>query len=69
MKGEGVYSSDIRDAMASFDPVTECDGFDWDDGNIDHIAEHGVTPEEAEQALVDRRRVPADSGTTGWPRT
>jgi uncharacterized protein len=23
--------------------------FDWDDGNRDHIARHGVTPDEAEQ--------------------
>ena len=25
--------------------------FDWDDANISHIAEHGVTPEQAEYAL------------------
>ena len=25
--------------------------FDWDESNISHIARHGVTPEEAEQAL------------------
>jgi|HubBroStandDraft_5_1064220.scaffolds.fasta_scaffold1044919_2 uncharacterized DUF497 family protein len=28
------------------------DYFDWDDDNIGHIAEHGVTPEEAEQLLL-----------------
>lgn len=27
--------------------------FDWDEANIKHIAEHGVIPEEAEQALLD----------------
>jgi uncharacterized protein len=26
--------------------------FDWDDANIGHIAEHGVTPEEAEDVLL-----------------
>ena len=31
--------------------------FDWDDANADHIARHGVTVEEAEEALLDRRRV------------
>ncbi len=25
--------------------------FDWDPANIDHIARHGVTPEEAEQVI------------------
>ena len=25
--------------------------FDWDESNINHIALHGVTPEEAEQVL------------------
>ena len=27
--------------------------FEWDDANIAHIAEHDVTPEEAEQVLLD----------------
>jgi len=27
--------------------------FDWDEANIAHIARHGVTTEEAEQALVN----------------
>jgi uncharacterized protein len=26
--------------------------FDWDDANIRHIAEHDVTPEEAEEVLL-----------------
>jgi uncharacterized DUF497 family protein len=26
--------------------------FDWDESNIDHIAEHGVEPEETEEALA-----------------
>ena len=28
--------------------------FDWDDANEEHIARHGVTPEEAEEVLLDR---------------
>lgn len=26
--------------------------FDWDDANLKHIARHGLTPEEAEDALL-----------------
>ena len=29
------------------------DIFDWDDANRSHIARHGVSPEEAEQVLVN----------------
>ena len=28
-------------------------GFDWDSANIDHIARHRVTPEEAEQVMLN----------------
>lgn len=35
--------------------------FEWDDANEDHIAVHGVTPEEAEEALADSRRAPAQA--------
>jgi uncharacterized protein len=31
--------------------------FDWDEGNRRHVAQHGVTPDEAEEAL---RRHPLD---------
>jgi uncharacterized protein len=27
--------------------------FQWDSENISHIAEHGITPEEAEQVIVN----------------
>jgi uncharacterized DUF497 family protein len=27
--------------------------FDWDEANIDHIARHGVTTEEAEQVVLE----------------
>jgi len=30
---------------------------DWDDENVEHLARHGVTPEEGAQALSDPRRV------------
>jgi uncharacterized protein len=28
-------------------------GFEWDAGNIEHVAEHQVRPDEAEQAIDD----------------
>ncbi len=34
--------------------------FDWDDVNIAHLAKHGVTPEEAEQVILNR---PVDLGS------
>lgn len=34
--------------------------FDWDSGNIDHIALHDVTPEEAEQVIQND---PVEIGT------
>jgi uncharacterized protein len=27
--------------------------FDWDEGNLDHIARHGVSREEAEQVILN----------------
>ncbi len=41
--------------------------FDWDDRNIDHIALHNVSPEEAEDAVLDPKRIsfPAHSGNYG----
>jgi uncharacterized DUF497 family protein len=35
--------------------------FEWDDGNRDHIAEHGVAEWEAEEACQDRRRIRTDA--------
>jgi hypothetical protein len=34
--------------------------FDWDDANIQHLARHDITPEEAEQVVLNR---PADLGS------
>lgn len=40
------------------------DDFDWEDANVDHIARHGVTPTEAEDAVLDSRRIPAVARST-----
>jgi hypothetical protein len=34
---------------------------DWDEFNIEHIADHNVSPNEAEEALLDRNRVSIQS--------
>jgi uncharacterized DUF497 family protein len=41
--------------------------FEWDDDNVDHIARHGVMSWEAEEAMLDRRkiRIDAHSGQFG----
>ena len=31
--------------------------FDWDEGNEEHIAEHGLAPEDVEDAVLDPRRI------------
>lgn len=33
--------------------------FDWDEQNEEHIAEHGLSPAEVEEALLDPRRIEA----------
>jgi uncharacterized protein len=33
--------------------------YEWDDANVEHIAEHSVEPEDAEETLEDPRRIPA----------
>jgi uncharacterized protein len=35
--------------------------FEWDDDNLDHIARHGVEPEEAEDAVLDPNAKPEAS--------
>ncbi len=32
-------------------------GFEWDKANIDHIAQHNVSPNEAEEAFFDTKNV------------
>ena len=36
---------------------TEAPKFDWDDSNRDHLALHNISPEEAEQAILDPHAV------------
>jgi len=31
--------------------------FEWDDGNVDHTARHGFTPEEVEEVFVGDHKV------------
>ena len=42
--------------------------FEWDDGNVAHIAEHGITPDEVEEAFADPRRLGVDAYTTPTER-
>jgi len=43
--------------------------FEWDDANISHAAEHDVTPEEAEQVLLnDPLELDFDAGPGGEER-
>ena len=42
--------------------------FDWDEEIDDHIAEHGVTPEEAEDALIGPHRIPDVAYSTPMER-
>jgi uncharacterized DUF497 family protein len=34
---------------------------EWDDANLEHIALHGIQPEEVEEAFADSRRKSADA--------
>ena len=50
--------------MASFDPVTGCDGFDWDDGNIGkNWDKHRVTDWECEEIFLNRPLVLGSDAT------
>lgn len=43
--------------------------FDWDDANIGHIAEHDITPEEAEEVLLgDPLEMDCETGDNGEDR-
>ena len=49
-------------------------GVVWDleddpDGNVEHIAEHGVSPEEVEEVLNDPTSQTGRSGSSGRPIT
>jgi uncharacterized DUF497 family protein len=36
--------------------------FDWDDANVEHVGRHRVTPDEAEDALLDPGRIGGGAG-------
>ena len=38
--------------------------FEWDEANEEHIARHGFTPREAEEALTDPHRIGAPAYNT-----
>jgi uncharacterized DUF497 family protein len=41
--------------------------FRWNEWNIDHVAKHGIDPEEAEEVLRNARRpYPRDCGAGRW---
>jgi len=43
------------------------DGFRWNDWNLDHIARHGVGPEQAEHVVLHARRpYPSYEGDGRW---
>ncbi len=39
--------------------------FDWDEANEDHVAKHGFTPAEVEEALLDAEQVSVDAYDVG----
>lgn len=44
----------------------------WDDGsggNVEHIAQHDITPEEVEEVLSDPRSATTTSNSTEYPIT
>ena len=41
---------------------------DWDDANVGHIARHGVTPDEVEQAFANRTLALATQKRSGEAR-
>jgi uncharacterized protein len=44
------------------------DDFEWDEANIGHIAAHGVSPTEAEDAILDPRRIGGQAHSTATER-
>jgi len=51
----------MEDALVDWDDPTD------PDGNVAHIAEHGLTPEEVESVLLDPNATHDVSGSTGRP--
>jgi uncharacterized DUF497 family protein len=51
----------MEDALVDWDDPTDLDG------NTDHVAEHGLTPEEVESVLLNPNAIQDVSGSTGRP--
>jgi uncharacterized DUF497 family protein len=42
--------------------IEKDDRFEWDEGNLEHfVNNHGVLPEEAQEAVLDPRRIGTDA--------
>ncbi len=57
---DGIYSRSTDEEDRSL--------FDWDEHNIAHVLENGVEPDEAEQAVLDPRRVGTPAYNMGRER-
>ena len=66
MKGNSQY--ELSGWYMAEDDGKEFFWFQWDEGNLDHIAEHGVTREEAEQVVRNRPLVVAIQNRFGEER-
>jgi uncharacterized DUF497 family protein len=42
--------------------------WDWDDANVDHIAEHDISPEEVEEVFADRHSYAEPAASTPGER-
>jgi hypothetical protein len=51
------------------DAIIAWDMEDDPNGNVQHIAQHGITMEEVEQVLLNERNPVGESRSSGWPIT
>lgn len=59
-----MYISNIYNALVEFDQLHQCEGFDWDQGNIDkNWISHQVTATECEQVFFNKPLIVADDET------
>ncbi|MGI8550332.1 MAG: BrnT family toxin [Dehalococcoidia bacterium] len=52
-----MYPGAVRTGCVSIKRTFSVDSFVWDGGNIPKVEAHDVTPTEAEDALLDPRRI------------
>ena len=52
-----------------FDAVIAWDAEDDPQGNVQHVAEHGITMEEVEEVLLNKKNPVGDSRSSGRPIT